>query len=100
MGENFCELVKKKKIYRENFRRLLTDATKRHHAPNFTEKTFLNSHKAAKSTKVFFLESFLLYTVCFLFSLDWAYYQWTGIGDEGATALASPRVIKNFKTLK
>ena len=38
--------------------------------------------------------------VCFLFSLDGADYQWTGIGDEGATALADPRVIKNFKTLE
>ena len=70
------------------------DATLR----NFT-KAFMNSHKIAKFTTVFSLESFLLYTVCFLFSLDWAYYQWTGIGDEGASALADPRVIKNFKTL-
>ena len=33
-------------------------------------------------------------------SLDWTDYQWIGIGDEGATALADPRVIKNFKTLE
>ena len=33
-------------------------------------------------------------------SLDWDKYRWTGIGDEGVTALADPRVIKNFKTLK
>ena len=33
-------------------------------------------------------------------SLDWDTYQWTGIGDEGAIALADPRVIKNFQTLK
>ena len=68
--------------------------------PNFLEKNFVNSHKTAKFVKVFSLKSFLLYTVCFLFSLDWAYYQWTGIGDEGASALADPRVIKNFKTLE
>ena len=40
---------------------------------------------------------FLIY---FVFSLDWTDYQWTGIGDEEATALADPRVIKNFKTLE
>ena len=74
----------------------LKDAT----LPNFLEKKFVNSHKTAKFVKIFSLESFLLYTVCFLFSLDWAYYQWTGIGDEGASALADPRVIKNFKTLE
>ena len=33
-------------------------------------------------------------------SLDWDTYRWTGIGDEVVTALADPRVIKNFKTLK
>ena len=40
---------------------------------------------------------FLIYS---LLSLDWTDYQWTGIGDEGATALTDPRVIKNFKTLE
>ena len=35
-----------------------------------------------------------------IFSLDWNKYKWTGIGAEGATALADPRVIKNFKTLE
>ena len=40
---------------------------------------------------------FLMYS---LSSLDWTNYQWTGIGDEGATALADVRVMKNFKTLK
>ena len=33
-------------------------------------------------------------------SLDWDEFQWTGIGDEEAIALADPRVIKNFKTLE
>ena len=41
----------------ENFRGLLTFAT----PPNFTEKTFTNSHKTTKSSKVFSLESFPLY---------------------------------------
>ena len=27
-------------------------------------------------------------------------YRWTRVGDEEAIALADPRVIKNFKTLK
>ena len=40
---------------------------------------------------------FLVYS---LSSLDWTNYQWTRIGDDGATALADVRVIKNFKTLK
>ena len=35
-----------------------------------------------------------------IFSLDWNEYKWTGIGAEGAAALADPRVIKNFKTLE
>ena len=67
--------------------------------PNFLEKNFVNSHKTAKFVKVF-CSKVSCYTVCFLFSLDWAYYQWTGIGDEGASALADLRVIKNFKTLE
>ena len=32
--------------------------------PNFTEKTFANSHKTAKFAKVFSLESFPLYGMC------------------------------------
>ena len=32
------------------------------HAPNFTEKTFMNSHKTAKFAQVFSLESFPLYS--------------------------------------
>ena len=48
----------------KNFRGLLafavlTDAT----PPNFTETTFADSHKTAKFTKVFSLESFLLYSI-------------------------------------
>ena len=39
---------------------------------------------------------FLIYS----FSLDLDKYKWTGIRDEEATALADPRVIKNFKTLE
>ena len=48
----------------ENFRGLLafavpTDAM----PPNFTEKTFANSHKTVKFVKVFSLESFPLYGI-------------------------------------
>ena len=32
------------------------------HTPDFAEKTFVNSHKTAKFTKVFFLKSFPLYS--------------------------------------
>ena len=39
---------------------------KGHHTPNFAEKNFVYSHKTAKFTKVFSLESFLLYDVLFL----------------------------------
>ena len=49
----------------------------------------------------------MIHTICIcvslfflISSLDWTNYQSTGIGDEGATALADVRVIKNFKTLK
>ena len=48
----FCE---------EDFQGLLAFAAEGCHAPNFTEKTFANSHKTAKFVKVFGLESFLLY---------------------------------------
>ena len=34
------------------------------------------------------------------YSLEWDHFQWTEIGNEGAIALADPRVFKNFKTLK
>ena len=35
-----------------------------------------------------------------IYSLEGNQFQWTEIGDEGATALADLRVIKNFTTLK
>ena len=38
-------------------------AAKRCHAPNFAEKTFVNSYKTSKFTKAFSLESFLLYGI-------------------------------------
>ena len=47
-GENFCGLIA---------RAVLKDTT----PPNFTEKTFTNSHKTLKFVKVFSLESFPLY---------------------------------------
>ena len=58
-GENLCELVKT----RFCGRRLLAFATpKDATTQNFVEKTFANSHKTAKFTKVFSLEVFR-YTV-------------------------------------
>ena len=36
----------------------------------------------------------------YTYSLEWDEIQWRDIGDEGAIALADPRVFKNFKTLK
>ena len=48
----------------ENFHWLLTFAApKAAILPNFTQKTFANTHKTAKFTKVFSLESFLLYGI-------------------------------------
>jgi len=35
-----------------------------------------------------------------IYSLEWEEILWRDIGDEGATALADPRVFKNFKILK
>jgi len=40
------------------------------------------------------------FTSCFIYSLEWDHFQWTKIGNDGAIALADPRVLKNFKTLK
>ena len=39
-------------------------------------------------------------TYMMIYSLEGNQFQWTEIGDEGATALADLRVIKNFTTLK
>ena len=35
-----------------------------------------------------------------IYSLEWDQIHWRDIGDEGAIALADPRVFKNFKILK
>ena len=35
-----------------------------------------------------------------IYSLEWDEIQWRDIGDDGAIALADPRVFKNFKKLK
>ena len=40
------------------------------------------------------------FTSLCIYSLEWDEIQWTKIGNEGAIALADPRVFKNFKTLK
>ena len=51
-------------FHRENVRRMLAfTVPKDVMPPNFTEKTFANSHKTAKFTKVFPLESFQLYGI-------------------------------------
>ena len=39
-------------------------------------------------------------TYMMIYSLEGNQFQWTEIGDEGTTALADLRVIKNFTTLK
>ena len=36
----------------------------------------------------------------YTYSLEWDEILWRDIGDEGAVALADPRVFKNFKTLE
>ena len=43
---------------------------------------------------------FVLLLDVYISSLEWEEIQWRDIGDEGALALADPRVFKNFKTLK
>ena len=49
-------------LLRRNFRRLLAFAAPKHSmAPNFPDKTFMNSHKTTKFMKVFSLKSFPLY---------------------------------------
>ena len=40
------------------------------------------------------------YHLIMIYSLEEDQFEWTEIGDEGATALADLRVIKNFTTLK
>ena len=62
-GRKFSRIREKYDFREQNIRVLLpfaapTDAM----SPNFTEKTFTKSHKNAKFTKVFLLESFPLYT--------------------------------------
>ena len=43
---------------------------------------------------------FILLPYIYIYSLEWDEIQWRDIGDDGAIALADPRVFKNFKTLK
>ena len=56
------QIGEKNIFHRENFHRLLAFAAQKDDAtpPNFTEKTFMNSHKAVKF-EVFSLKSFPLY---------------------------------------
>ena len=63
-GRKLLRIGEKYDFRRENFRGLLVCAApKDAMPPNFTEKTFANSHKTGKFAKVFSLESFPLYTV-------------------------------------
>jgi len=51
----------------KNFHGLLVFAAPKDGTPqNFAEKTFANSHKTAKSTKLFSLKSFPLYGIALL----------------------------------
>ena len=54
------------------------------------------------STKLYTVIIHYLHFVLLLdiYSLEWDEIQWRDIGDDGAIALADPRVFKNFKTLK
>ena len=60
MGENICKLVENK-IFADCSLVLPIVLPKNAMPPNFTEKTFANSHKTSKFAKVFSLESFPLY---------------------------------------
>ena len=60
-----CSLLLHQRTPHPKFHRKLSRiahfcCTKGCHTPNFTEKTFANSHKTVKFAKVFFLESFQL----------------------------------------
>ena len=44
--------------------------------------------------------SFYFHIYIYIYSLEWDEIQWRDIRDDGAIALADPRVFKNFKTLK
>ena len=60
--KNLCELVKKKKKFVEKtFADCSLLPPKDATPPNFAEKTFVNSHKTSKFTKVLSLKSFPLY---------------------------------------
>ena len=62
MGEIFHKLVENKMIFVEkSFMDCLLVPLKDATPPNFTMKTFANSHKTSKFVKVFSLESFMLY---------------------------------------
>ena len=56
-----CELVKKKKFVEKTFADCSLLPPKDATPPNFAEKTFVNSHKTSKFTKVLSLKSFPLY---------------------------------------
>ena len=60
-GRKLLWIGKKYEFHGKNFHRLLAFAVPKDTSPpNFTEKTFTNSHKTAKLAKVFSLKTFLL----------------------------------------
>ena len=64
-GRKLSQIGEKYNFRTEDFHGFLTCATpKDTMPPNFTEKTFVNSHKTVKFAKIFSLESFPLYGSC------------------------------------
>ena len=62
MREKTSQIGEKYDFRGENFHRLLAFAVPKDATPqHFAEKTFMNSHKTTKFTKVFSLKSFPLY---------------------------------------
>ena len=63
-GRKLSQTGEKDNFHGENFHRVLACAVPKDTTPpNFAEKTFVNSHKTAKFSKVFFLKSFPLYGI-------------------------------------
>jgi len=63
-GRKLSRIGEKYDFHGENFSQIARFATRKDAIPpNFAEKTFANSHKTVKFTKVFSLESFPLYGI-------------------------------------
>ena len=57
-GENFCELIKNMIFAKKTLADYPLLPYEGCYGPNFTEKTFVNSHKTAKFTKVPYMYTF------------------------------------------